>query len=1322
MPTNGDHSADHPTYPVNTGDADAFVRAVKNAPEHAHDMSNEGMAADHARLLALVPRAEATHIAIKNGDWFDPGTWYQGRIPTAGAKALIPEGISVNYNEVSDTSLFTVRVDGELSFATASDTRMVVDTLVVSPQGRLEIGTADNPVQAGVQAEIKIANNGDIDIGWDPALLSRGVISHGAAEIHGAEKTPFVKVATDAMAGDTVLKLAEVPKGWQVGDNLVLSGTHKTGWTWDNSVRAVVHKESQDEEVRIIGIEGNTVTLDRPLTYDHDTPRDDLSAYVANMTRNITFSSIDGDATQTHHRGHVMFMHSNDVDVRYAAFDDLGRTDKSQAAMDASKAGTLTADFNAKARYPFHFHKNGVEDQDNPAIAIGNTVSGSPGWGFVHHGSHADFIGNVAFDVFGAAFVAEDGNETGVWGQNMAIKSSGVDYGDWSVKRVGDPADNDIGKTGDGFFFAGRQVHAVENVAINTTHGYTWFHRVAPENPLADNLEYPGIAYGQDTVAVNRTPIEGFRDNEAFGTQIGLMVIKATPEQNNDLRSVFDGFLNWETSTGVVIGYTSHYTMLDFDLIGTTNSERVAAASNGVRFSLNVFDMVFNGLKLDGFKNGVYFTEADESFSEHYPKVLPSDVAHILIDLDATNVENVLVNFRPGFHTTMDSADLTPGRLSLTYTGPEVYKLGQPFSRAGIKTDSIGTKERLSVNDRELVDKNSMLMLIQRDGFWTLPDGTRVIRFLDYVADRATGEVLEVHHIVKFSVTEREIARYGLRNNGSFDGTAPETDMIHWIDAKGALVMMGGAGDDVYTVTKTTDIVDEATVRGGHVDAGGHDRVESSVTYSLDTHQGIRFVEDLTLTGTAHINGTGNARANVLTGNSGNNVLRGGNGNDTLRGGAGNDTLFGDNDHDWLYGGSGHDVLDGGGGHDRLWGDEGNDTLYGRDGNDSLYGGLGDDVLYGHAGNDLLHGDDGNDRLYGGAGNDTLRGDNGNDMLNGESGDDLLYGGAGNDLLNGGAGNDRLYGDTGDDKLHGGGGNDTLDGGSGNDTLHGNQGNDLLRGGDGNDGLWGEDGHDTLRGDAGNDTLFGGAGNDWLYGGSGHDVLNGGTGHDRLWGDDGNDTLRGGGGNDTLYGGIGNDQLFGDADNDLLYGDDGDDRLWGGLGNDTLHGGNGNDSLFGGVGNDWLHGGNGNDALSGDAGDDRLWGGSGNDTLRGGGGNDTLYGGAGSDVLIGGAGADVFVIDTRPYGSVDSIRDFAPNEDTIWLAQSIFTGLRGGALDVGFRSNTTGVAQSGADRIIYDSRSGRLYYDEDGTGSAARVHFATLSRGLNLDGDDFFVF
>ena len=98
------------------------------------------------------------------------------------------------------------------------------------------------------------------------------------------------------------------------------------------------------------------------------------------------------------------------------------------------------------------------------------------------------------------------------------------------------------------------------------------------------------------------------------------------------------------------------------------------------------------------------------------------------------------------------------------------------------------------------------------------------------------------------------------------------------------------------------------------------DTLTASVTTTLPTN-----VENLTLTGTTAINGTGNAGNNILQGNSGNNILSGLNGNDTLTGGVGNDTL---------WGGDGNDTLTGGVGNDTLWGGDGNDTLTGGVGND----------------------------------------------------------------------------------------------------------------------------------------------------------------------------------------------------------------------------------------------------------------------------------------------------------------------------------------------------------------------------------------------------
>jgi Ca2+-binding RTX toxin-like protein len=89
--------------------------------------------------------------------------------------------------------------------------------------------------------------------------------------------------------------------------------------------------------------------------------------------------------------------------------------------------------------------------------------------------------------------------------------------------------------------------------------------------------------------------------------------------------------------------------------------------------------------------------------------------------------------------------------------------------------------------------------------------------------------------------------------------------------------LLGWKGNDTYVVDNTGDVIIEAL-------NAGIDSVESSVTWTLKAN-----LENLTLTGTTAINGTGNQLNNILTGNSGNNTLNGALGIDTLIGGAGND-------------------------------------------------------------------------------------------------------------------------------------------------------------------------------------------------------------------------------------------------------------------------------------------------------------------------------------------------------------------------------------------------------------------------------------------------
>jgi type VI protein secretion system component Hcp len=137
-------------------------------------------------------------------------------------------------------------------------------------------------------------------------------------------------------------------------------------------------------------------------------------------------------------------------------------------------------------------------------------------------------------------------------------------------------------------------------------------------------------------------------------------------------------------------------------------------------------------------------------------------------------------------------------------------------------------------------------------------------------------------------------------NNNLFGGSGNDTlfggDGNDRLDgAKGDDTMKGGLGDDIYVVDSVGDVVtDELN--------GGTDRVDASVSYTLGSN-----IENMTLQGTANINGAGNSLANRIFGNGGNNTLSGASGGDSLFGGGGNDILDGGRGFDRMTGGDGAD-------------------------------------------------------------------------------------------------------------------------------------------------------------------------------------------------------------------------------------------------------------------------------------------------------------------------------------------------------------------------------------------------------------------------------
>ncbi|EGF90750.1 rhizobiocin RzcA [Asticcacaulis biprosthecium C19] len=165
-----------------------------------------------------------------------------------------------------------------------------------------------------------------------------------------------------------------------------------------------------------------------------------------------------------------------------------------------------------------------------------------------------------------------------------------------------------------------------------------------------------------------------------------------------------------------------------------------------------------------------------------------------------------------------------------------------------------------------------------------------------YYVDNAGDSVGENHlegtdtiiSSVSYSLVGRAVEILTLTGEGNLNATGNSlnntlngTGGNNGLDGgTGADTMVGGLGDDTYYVDYAGDRVHELHFEGT-------DTVFSSVSYSLFG----RAVEVMTLTGSAHINATGNSLNNTLTGNSGNNRLDGGVGNDTLAGGLGEDVF-----------------------------------------------------------------------------------------------------------------------------------------------------------------------------------------------------------------------------------------------------------------------------------------------------------------------------------------------------------------------------------------------------------------------------------------------
>lgn len=562
------------------------------------DGANSLSGPDH--VTRLVPDDQVTHRAT-GGVWAESGSW-RDAVPGDDAHVLIPEGTTVTLANELDAAAKTVRVDGRLRAESTAASRLLVDTLVVAGTGTLELGTPEEPVSRDGGTTIEFTDDGAIDEEWDPERVSRGLLALPGATVRiaGSERTSWAPTGTAPQAGDRSLTLAEAPTDWAEGDRLVVAGLHPD--------------ENQDESVTVAGVSGSTVDLREPLSHDHVPPRENLDAYVAAMDRAVTLRSAS-DATKR--RGHVMFM-TTDVRVQHAAFEALGRTDKSRPVTNPVNGTPPEPDTpNPKARYACHFHRTGIDSGEDPRVAEGCVVDGSPGWGYVNHHSNVAFRDNVAYDVFGAGFVAEIGNEIGSFEGNFALRSTGTgDVPDGRQFHEGREGDvDDFGHGGYGFWLQSPGVAVDDNVAAgHRHHGFVWWTRPKPDRPM-DPEKFSGITIdfanfpvenvaGQerllnsDTVTDGRVPstqvkLRSFSGNTVFASGGGVDISR---HRFGDAHDEVESYSVVDEFTAYNLG--DHYDQWENSRV--PNGRGTQGGQNGIaiRYSANV--VVRNPTLVDG--------------------------------------------------------------------------------------------------------------------------------------------------------------------------------------------------------------------------------------------------------------------------------------------------------------------------------------------------------------------------------------------------------------------------------------------------------------------------------------------------------------------------------------------------------------------------------------------------------------------------------------------------------------------------------------------------------------------------------------------------
>lgn len=579
--------------------------------------------------------------SVRNGAWNDPGSWDAARVPAAGD--IVDVRHTIDFAE-SDARIDCLGIHGLFIVSRTVNTRLTAGTIIVYSGGTLDAGTASSPITA--RAEIVIADKplnttGSLGGRVDPEQFGTGLLGFGTVRMHGRSyASTFMRLQQELGIGSGSILLSQ-PVDWLVGDTLAIPDTrHLTDperGTPGSATRANFIPQTELRTIASISGDGRTVTLNTPTQYRHRGART-LSGqlvylpHVMNLSRNVIIRSENPSGT----RGHVLFTNRANVDIRYTAFQSLGRTRNIPLNNTVITGGAVqSVGTNQIGRYALHMHHlyGPLTPQSNghQFTLIGNAIHQDAGdtvsttrdwkWGIAVHGSHYGLLmDNVVYNVFGAGIAFEDGSESfNVVDHNFVMRVNGS--GDRGDGRGG-VGSTDLAHDGVGFWFRGTNNYVRNNVAAtfhnpgpDSAYGFKYFSQGAGNVKIPVYQGANTTMTGQfRTVPVHMVPLLEFDNNESYGGQSGLtmwwMGAYNGDKANVSKRwNVFKNTKIWHIYNRGVFQYEVGNVLFDgYTQIGANITNSACCSKGYTASDYPAINVVMRNANIQGMQGGVEFS------------------------------------------------------------------------------------------------------------------------------------------------------------------------------------------------------------------------------------------------------------------------------------------------------------------------------------------------------------------------------------------------------------------------------------------------------------------------------------------------------------------------------------------------------------------------------------------------------------------------------------------------------------------------------------------------------------------------------------------